>query len=344
MQMKRDENNKATLIPTQRRRAGGAHGSGRPGKSWGIAEGGLIGAADPIKLPTDGDATAETSAALDPTPEDPVRLYLREIGTVPLLTAAQEVALAQRMERGDRAAQRELVEANLRLVVSIARRYQNRGMELLDLIQEGNRGLMRATEKFDWRKGYKFSTYATWWIRQAVGRAIADQSRTVRLPVHVSEAASKLARASRQLEQELGREPSDAELAKRMRVSVARVRRIRETIRTARDPISLEAPIGEDETSSLVEVLADENTLMPEEAVERTLRAEQLASALHILPPRDRLVLQLRFGLGTPRPQTLEEIGQQLGLTRERIRQIEHQALERLRQAAPAGLREDLVA
>ena len=344
MQMKRDQDKKGkALIRTRRRRAVAAHGPGRPGKFGGIAEGRLIGVADPIKLPTDGDATAETRAAVDPTSEDPVRLYLREIGTVPLLTAAQEVALAQRMERGDRVARRELVEANLRLVVSIARRYQGRGMDLLDLIQEGNRGLMRATEKFDWRKGYKFSTYATWWIRQAVGRAIADQSRTVRIPVHVSEAVSKLARASRELEQQLGREPSDAELAKRMRVSAARVRRIREAIRTAREPISLEAPIGEDETSSLGEILADE-TPMPEEAVERTLRAEQLARTLHILPPRDRLVLRLRFGLGTTRPQTLEEIGQQLGLTRERIRQIEHQALQRLRQAAPAGLREDLVA
>jgi RNA polymerase primary sigma factor len=290
------------------------------------------------------DAAVEAISAFDPTSEDPVQLYLREIGAVPLLTAAQEVALAQRMERGDRAAKREFVEANLRLVVSIARRYQGRGMELLDLIQEGNRGLLRAAEKFDWRRGYKFSTYATWWIRQAVARAIADQSRTVRIPVHVWEDGSKLARASRQLEQQLGREPSDAELARRVHMSAARVHRIRETIRTARDPISLEAPIGEDETSSLGAILADEGTLMPDEVVERTVRAEQLARALHILPPRDRLVLQLRFGLGTKRPQTLEEIGHQLGLTRERIRQIERKALQRLRQAAPAGLREDLVA
>jgi len=334
--MKRDQDNQGkALIRTRRRRAVGARGLGRPGPND---------VADPIKLPTDGNATAEAGAVVDPTSEDPVQLYLREIGTLPLLTAAQEVDLAQRMERGDRAAQRQFVEANLRLVVSIARRYQGRGMELLDLIQEGNRGLMRATEKFDWRKGYKFSTYATWWIRQAVGRAIADQSRTVRLPVHVSEAASKLARASRQLEQQLGREPSDAELAKRMRVPAARVRRIRETIRSARDPLSLEAPIGDDETSSLGEFLVDESIAMPEEAVEHTLRAEQLARALHVLPPRDRLVLRLRFGLGTTRPQTLEEIGQQLGLTRERIRQIEHEALQRLRQSAPAGLREELVA
>lgn len=334
--MKRDQDNQGqALIRTRRRRAVGARGLGRPR---------LNEAADPIKLPTDGNATAEAGVAFGPTSEDPVQLYLREIGTLPRLTAAEEVDLAQRMERGDRAAQRQFVEANLRLVVSIARRYQGRGMELLDLIQEGNRGLMRATEKFDWRKGYKFSTYATWWIRQAVVRAIADQSRTVRIPVHVSEAASKLARASRQLEQQLGREPSDAELAKRMRVPAARVRRIRETIRTTRDPISLEAPIGDDETSSLGEFLADESTAMPEEAVEHTLRAEQLARALHALPPRDRLVLRLRFGLGTTRPQTLEEIGQQLGLTRERIRQIEHEALQRLRQSAPAGLREELVA
>lgn len=343
--MKREQDNqRQALIRTRRRRAVGAHGSRRLGKSGEIAEGGLIGAADPIKLPTDADAAAEASAAFDPTSEDPVRLYLREIGTVPLLTAAQEVALAKRMERGDRAAQRKFVEANLRLVVSIARRYQGRGMELLDLIQEGNRGLLRATEKFDWRKGYKFSTYATWWIRQAVARAIADQSRTVRIPVHLSEAASKLARASRQLEQQLGREPRDAELAARMGVSAARVRRIRDAIRTARDPISLEAAIGEDETSSLGEILADESSLMPEEIVEGRLRAEQLARALHVLPPRDRLVLRLRFGLGTMRPQTLEEIGQQLGLTRERIRQIEHQALQRLRRAVPAGLREYLAA
>jgi RNA polymerase primary sigma factor len=345
MEMKSNQDNREqALMRTRRRRAVGARGSGRPGKSEGGAGGGVIDAADRIKLSTPADAAAEAGAAFDPAAEDPVRLYLREIGTVPLLTAAQEVALAQRMERGDRAAKRKIVEANLRLVVSIAKRYQGHGMELLDLIQEGNRGLMRAAEKFDWRRGYKFSTYATWWIRQAVARAVADQSRTVRVPVHISEAASKLARVSRQLEQQLGREPSDAELAKGMRVSVARVRRISEAIRTARDPISLEAPIDEEGTSSLGELLADENAPTPEEVVEGTLRAERLARALHVLPPRDRLVLRLRFGLGTTRPQTLEEIGQRLGLTRERVRQIEHHALQRLRQGAPAGLREDHVA
>jgi RNA polymerase primary sigma factor len=338
MRMKRDQDNQRQA--PRRRRSVGAYGSGRPGKSGRIAD---IATADPITLPTGANAPAE-GAALVPESEDPVRLYLREIGTVRLLTAAQEVALARRMERGDRAAKRKIVEANLRLVVSIAKRYQGRGMELLDLIQEGNRGLIRATEKFDWRRGYKFSTYATWWIRQAVARAIADQSRTVRIPVHISEAASKLARVSRQLEQELGRDPSDAELAKRMRVSATRVRRIREAIRTARDPISLEAPIGEDETFSLGDALADENTLTPEEVIEGTLRSERLARALHVLPPRDRLVLRLRFGLGTTRPRTLEEIGQQIGLTRERVRQIEHQSLQRLRRAAPADLHEDLIA
>jgi RNA polymerase primary sigma factor len=260
--------------------------------------------------------------------DDPVRMYLKEIGRVALLSANEEVDLAQRMEDGDMDARRRLAEANLRLVVSIAKRYVGRGMLFLDLIQEGNLGLIKAVEKFDYHKGYKFSTYATWWIRQAITRAIADQARTIRIPVHMVETINKLIRVQRQLIQELGREPSPEEIAVEMEIPVERVRDI---LKISQEPVSLETPIGEEEDSHLGDFIEDEDALAPAEAASFFLLKEQLEDVLSTLTPREKKVLQLRFGLDDGRSRTLEEVGQVFGVTRERIRQIEAKALRKLR-------------
>jgi RNA polymerase primary sigma factor len=260
--------------------------------------------------------------------DDPVRMYLKEIGKVPLLSAEEEVELAKRMERGDQEGKRKLAEANLRLVVSIAKRYVGRGMLFLDLIQEGNLGLIKAVEKFDYRKGYKFSTYATWWIRQAITRAIADQARTIRIPVHMVETINKLIRVSRQLVQELGREPSPEEIAKEMDISEEKVREI---LKIAQEPVSLETPIGEEEDSHLGDFIEDEDAPAPAEAAAFTLLKEQLEDVLDTLTDREEKVLRLRFGLDDGRSRTLEEVGKVFGVTRERIRQIEAKALRKLR-------------
>ena len=260
--------------------------------------------------------------------DDPVRMYLKEIGRVPLLTAEEEVALAKRMNDGDEEAAKRLAEANLRLVVSIAKRYVGRGMLFLDLIQEGNLGLIKAVEKFDYKKGYKFSTYATWWIRQAITRAIADQARTIRIPVHMVETINKLIRVSRQLLQQLGREPLPEEIAKEMEISVDRVREI---MKNAQEPVSLETPIGEEEDSHLGDFIEDQDAPAPADAASFMLLKEQLEEVLDTLTPREEKVLRLRFGLDDGRARTLEEVGQNFGVTRERIRQIEAKALRKLR-------------
>ena len=260
--------------------------------------------------------------------EDPVRMYLKEIGKVPLLTAEEEIELAQRMEEGDQEAKKRLAEANLRLVVSIAKRYVGRGMLFLDLIQEGNLGLIKAVEKFDYRKGYKFSTYATWWIRQAITRAIADQARTIRIPVHMVETINKLIRVSRQLLQELGREPTPEEIAEEMDMPVERVREI---LKISQEPVSLETPIGEEEDSHLGDFIQDDNVPVPAEAAAFTLLKEQLVEVLGTLTEREQKVLRLRFGLDDGRARTLEEVGKEFSVTRERIRQIEAKALRKLR-------------
>ena len=260
--------------------------------------------------------------------EDPVRMYLKEIGKVSLLTADEEIELAKRMEQGDEDAKKRLAEANLRLVVSIAKRYVGRGMLFLDLIQEGNLGLIKAVEKFDYRKGYKFSTYATWWIRQAITRAIADQARTIRIPVHMVETINKLIRVSRQLLQELGREPTPEEIAEEMKMPVDRVREI---LKISQEPVSLETPIGEEEDSHLGDFIQDDNVPVPADAAAFTLLKEQLIEVLGTLTERQHKVLRLRFGLYDGRARTLEEVGKEFNVTRERIRQIEAKALRKLR-------------
>ena len=260
--------------------------------------------------------------------EDPVRMYLKEIGKVPLLSAEEEIELAKRMENGDQEAKKRLAEANLRLVVSIAKRYVGRGMLFLDLIQEGNLGLIKAVEKFDYRKGYKFSTYATWWIRQAITRAIADQARTIRIPVHMVETINKLIRVSRQLLQELGREPTPEEISEEMGMPVDRVREI---LKISQEPVSLETPIGEEEDRHLGDFIQDDNVPVPAEAASFTLLREQLVEVLGTLTEREQKVLRLRFGLDDGRARTLEEVGKEFNVTRERIRQIEAKALRKLR-------------
>ncbi|MBE6672033.1 MAG: RNA polymerase sigma factor RpoD [Ruminococcaceae bacterium] len=260
--------------------------------------------------------------------DDPVRMYLKEIGKVPLLTAEKEMELAIRMSEGDEIAKQQLVEANLRLVVSIAKRSVGKGMSFLDLIQEGNLGLMKAVEKFDYRRGYKLSTYATWWIRQSIARAIADQARTIRIPVHMVETIHKVARIQRQLVQELGRDPTADEVAKQMKMSPDKVREI---MKIALDPVSLETPIGEEEDSHLGDFIEDCDSPAPAEAVSYTLLREQLNEVLHTLTPREEQVLKLRFGLDDGRTRTLEEVGKVFNITRERIRQIEAKALRKLR-------------
>ena len=260
--------------------------------------------------------------------EDPVRMYLKEIGKVPLLSAEEEIELAKRMADGDEEAKKRLAEANLRLVVSIAKRYVGRGMLFLDLIQEGNLGLIKAVEKFDYQKGFKFSTYATWWIRQAITRAIADQARTIRIPVHMVETINKLIRVSRQLLQELGREPTPEEIAAELDMPVDRVREI---LKISQEPVSLETPIGEEEDSHLGDFIQDDNVPVPAEAAAQTLLKEQLDEVLSTLTEREQKVLRLRFGMSDGRARTLEEVGKEFDVTRERIRQIEAKALRKLR-------------
>ena len=259
---------------------------------------------------------------------DPVRMYLKEIGKVPLLSAEEEIEYARRMDEGDEEARKRLAEANLRLVVSIAKRYVGRGMQFLDLIQGGNLGLLKAVEKYDYKKGFKFSTYATWWIRQAITRSIADQARTIRIPVHMVETINRLVRTSRQLLQELGREPKPEEIAERMEISVDRVREI---MKISQDPVSLETPIGEEEDSHLGDFIQDDNVEVPIDAATSKLLHEQLMEALSTLTEREQKVLRLRFGLDDGKPRTLEEVGREFDVTRKRIRQIEAKALRKLR-------------
>ena len=260
--------------------------------------------------------------------DDQIRMYLKEIGKVPLLSTEEEIELAKRIELGDEEAKRTLAESNLRLVVSIAKRYMGRGMQFLDLIQEGNLGLIKAVEKFEYKKGYKFSTYATWWIRQAITRAIADQARTIRIPVHMVETINRLIRTQRQLVQTLGREPSPDEVAAAMEIPVERVR---EVMKISMDPVSLETPIGEEEDSHLGDFIQDEQVMVPADAATYTLLREQLTEVLETLTEREQKVLRLRFGLDDGRPRTLEEVGRDFNVTRERIRQIEAKALRKLR-------------
>lgn len=273
--------------------------------------------------------------------DDPVRMYLKEIGKVPLLSADEEVALAKRIENGDVQAKQELAEANLRLVVSIAKRYVGRGMLFLDLIQEGNLGLMKAVEKFDYTKGFKFSTYATWWIRQAITRSIADQARTIRIPVHMVETINKLVRIQRQLVQEIGREPTAEEIAEEMGIEVEKVREI---IKISQEPVSLETPIGEEEDSSLGDFIPDNEIISPEEAATFYMLREELTEVLSTLTPREESVLRLRFGLDDGRPRTLEEVGTVFDVTRERIRQIEAKALRKLRHPTRSKKLKDFLA
>ena len=270
--------------------------------------------------------------------DDPVRMYLKEIGKVPLLSPDEEIELAKKIELGDEEAKKKLAESNLRLVVSIAKRYAGRGMQLLDLIQEGNLGLIKAVEKFDYRKGSKFSTYATWWIRQAITRAIADQARTIRIPVHMVETINRLVRTQRQLVQKLGREATPEELAKELDMPVERVREI---MKISQDPVSLETPIGEEEDSHLGDFIQDNNVEVPADAATYTLLHEQLMDVLSTLTEREQKVLRLRFGLDDGRPRTLEEVGRQFNVTRERIRQIEAKALRKLRHPSRSKILKD---
>ncbi|MFP5450433.1 MAG: RNA polymerase sigma factor RpoD [Thermoleophilia bacterium] len=303
-----------------------------------LAELGIEILADDLGPP--GAAPARLDLSVGQVSGDPMRMYLREIGRVPLLTAAEEVSLARRIECNDLDAKAALIEANLRLVVSVAKRYSGRGMPLLDLVQEGNLGLIRAVEKFDYRKGYKFSTYATWWIRQAISRAIADQARTIRVPVHMVETINRLSRVQRQLLQELGREPSVDELAREMDLTPARVRDVQ---KVALEPLSLETPVGEDEDSEFGDLVEDVSVTPPPDAVALHMRTEELGAALDQLTGRERKVLELRFGLGGEEPRTLEEVGRRFGVTRERIRQIESRSLAKLQaHRANARLREFL--
>ncbi len=286
---------------------------------------------DEIKPPEDMDIHAEVmeiSTVEGVSIDDHVKMYLKEIGKVPLLDADEEMGLAKRMSEGDVEARKRLAEANLRLVVSIAKRYVGRGMLFLDLIQEGNLGLIKAVEKFDYEKGYKFSTYATWWIRQSITRAIADQARTIRIPVHMVETINKLIRVSRQLVQELGRDPHPNEIAKELNMSIDKVREI---MKIAQEPVSLETPIGEEEDSHLGDFIPDDDAPAPSEAASFMLLKEQLGSVLDTLSPRESMVLKLRFGLEDGRARTLEEVGKEFDVTRERIRQIEAKALRKLR-------------
>ena len=273
--------------------------------------------------------------------DDPVRMYLKEIGKVPLLTPEEEIELAQKMDAGDEQAKQKLAEANLRLVVSIAKRYVGRGMQFLDLIQEGNLGLIKAVEKFDYTKGYKFSTYATWWIRQAITRAIADQARTIRIPVHMVETINKVIRVSRQLLQQLGHDPSPDEIAAEMNMPVDKVREI---LKIAQEPVSLETPIGEEEDSHLGDFIPDEDASEPSEAASFTLLKEQLVEVLSTLTPREEKVLKLRFGIEDGRSRTLEEVGKEFNVTRERIRQIEAKALRKLRHPSRSKKLKDFLA
>ena len=279
------------------------------------------------------DLDDEPSASTVETSTDSLQLFLKDIGRVELLTAAQEVELAKRIERGEHRAKQEMIEANLRLVVSIAKRYRNQGLPFLDLIQEGTIGLVRAAEKFDYRKGFKFSTYATWWIRQAVARALADKARTIRMPVHVVEKLNKIVRAERKLRAELGREPSSREIAKELELGPDEVEHIR---RSAQTPVSLEKPVGDEEESEFGHFLTDESEPLPDEAAEVTLRKETLRGILASLAPRERAVLELRYGLDGEHPRTLDEVGRTFNVTRERIRQIENQSLKKLRALAEA--------
>jgi RNA polymerase primary sigma factor len=296
-----------------------------------------------VVVPEEDAAEAENERVWETAePEistDTLQLFLKDIGKVPLLTAAQEVELAKRIERGDHSAKQAMVEANLRLVVSIAKRYRNQGLPFLDLIQEGTIGLVRAAEKFDWRKGFKFSTYATWWIRQAVARAIADKGRTIRMPVHVVEKLNKISRSERKLRGELGREPTSAEIALDLDLTLEEVEQIK---RSAQTPVSLEKPVGDEEESEFGHFLTDESEPLPDEAAEVAMRREALRSILGALSPRERQVLELRYGLDGQQPRTLDEVGRAFNVTRERIRQIEHQSLKKLRALADAAAVRDV--
>ena len=283
---------------------------------------------DGLVLKTNGEIDVDATVPKSLPTDDAVRMYLKEIGKVPLLTGAEERELAIRMEQGDEEAKKKLCESNLRLVVSIAKRYLNRGLSFLDLIQEGNLGLIKAVDKFDYTKGYKFSTYATWWIRQAITRSIADQARTIRIPVHMVETINKLSRIARQLLQELGREPTSEEIAKEMGITVEKVREIK---KISQDPVSLETPIGEEEDSHLGDFIPDDDVPAPVEAAAYSMLKEQLMEVLDTLSDREKKVLMLRFGLEDGRPRTLEEVGKEFNVTRERIRQIEAKALRKLR-------------